>query len=401
MTRPLRVLQVHAHGADPAVGGVGKHLTRLGLRLPERGFEVYYLAAFEEATPPPGPTVTLHDDHWKTSRVRRIRNHAGDLVSRPTQRLEAAVRASGADVLHTHNLPCITTAVWEVARRLGIPVVHTVHDYQLLCPRVTLLRPDGEACRPNPTLCGARTRRLARWSGGVNLVLGPTAYVLRAHADVFDPQIMRVVRNPYDDAATSVRIPPPRRRLEALGYLGRLDHTKGVRQLLAAAPALAQHGCSLRIAGDGKLRAEVEEATRSLPNVEYAGVVRGRQKSDFLESCDAGIVPSIWPEPAGPANVMLEWLSAGRPVLSSPRGGLAEAIATSGGAIAVEPAAAAIADAVGLLRDPVRFGAAVAAISTVPHSGDEDRWIDEHADIFRRVVAGQHIHGCGLGSVPR
>ena len=86
---------------------------------------------------------------------------------------------------------------------------------------------------------------------------------------------------------------------------------------------------------------------------------------------------------------MLEWLSAGRPVLSSPRGGLAEAIATSGGAIEVEPAAAAIADAVGLLRDPARFGAAVAAISTVPHSGDEDRWIDEHADIFRRVVAGQ------------
>ena len=58
-------------------------------------------------------------------------------------------------VLNGPNLP------WQAARRQGIPVVHTLHDYWLLCPSTTLTRRDATPCRPSPFLCGARTRRMA------------------------------------------------------------------------------------------------------------------------------------------------------------------------------------------------------------------------------------------------
>ncbi|MGG7377432.1 glycosyltransferase, partial [Escherichia coli] len=70
----------------------------------------------------------------------------GDAVSRPTARVREAVAAARPDVVHTNNLPGVTTAIWEVSRQLGIPVVHTIHDYYLLCPRVTLQRRDGRPC---------------------------------------------------------------------------------------------------------------------------------------------------------------------------------------------------------------------------------------------------------------
>ena len=39
------------------------------------------------------------------------------------------------DVVHTHNLTGVSTAIWEVCRRLDLPVFHSLHDYYLLCPR--------------------------------------------------------------------------------------------------------------------------------------------------------------------------------------------------------------------------------------------------------------------------
>ena len=242
VTRPLRVLQVHAHGADPAVGGVGKHLTRLGLRLPERGFEVYYLASFEEATPPPGPTVTLHHDHW-THQPRAAHPQprgrpglAADPAARGGRarvgrRRDAHPQPAGHDHGHLGGGP----AARDPGRAHGSRLPAAVPAGHAAAARRRGL--------PAPTRCsaGRGTRRLARWSDGVQRGAGPDGLraarprrrvLARDHAR--GPQPLRR----RGDA--SVRIPPPRRRLEALGYLGRLDHTKGVRQLLAAAPALAR-----------------------------------------------------------------------------------------------------------------------------------------------------------------
>ena len=43
------------------------------------------------------------------------------------------------DIVHTHLIDGFSAAIWRRARRAGVPIVHTAHDYHLLCPRAFLL----------------------------------------------------------------------------------------------------------------------------------------------------------------------------------------------------------------------------------------------------------------------
>ena len=193
----MRVLLVNAHGADLGHGGAEKYVGELVAGLEARGDAVDVLSAFPpQVDASGGKTVVLHATDWRDHSLRRIRNHLGDLVCNPSSRLRDAVAAARPDVVHTNNLPGITTAIWEVCRRLGIPVVHTIHDYYLLCPRVTLQRRDGTPCCPHPTFCRLRSARLARWSRTVRELIAVSEHVRWRHESVLPRARFHVVRIP-------------------------------------------------------------------------------------------------------------------------------------------------------------------------------------------------------------
>lgn len=380
----MRVLIVNAHGADAMVGGAEQYVADLGRGFRARGWEMTLLAAF----PPKvdawaGRAAALHATDWRDNPVRRLRNHVGDLASFPTRKLEAAVVAAAPEVVHTHNLPGISTAVWEACRRAGVPVVHTIHDYYLLCPRVTMLRRTGEPCNPHPLLCGTRSARLARWAGAVADVIAVSDYVARLHAHIFAPVRTQVVRTPVAPLARPLTLPqaPPR----TIGFLGALTGVKGVVRLLEAAPCLRELGFRVRIAGGGPLQAQIERAVAA-GLVEYAGVVHGEQKLRFMESCDVAILPSLWNEPGGPPCSVAEWLGGGRPVLVSPRGGLREVAARQPGVLSVEPSAEGIVEAARSLSAPGRFDQVLAEMPTDVEARELDRWLDAHQEIYETAL---------------
>lgn len=385
----LRVLLVNSHGTDETVGGTEGYVAKLAAEFTDRGFEIRVLSAFPgPSTVPADHARSLHATDWRHDAVRRWRNHVDDLASRPTSDLAAAIDWAKPDLVHTHNLPGITTGIWEAARRAGVPVVHTLHDYHLVCPRVTLLRPDGKACRPHPLLCGLRRRSLGRWSDAVSHVLGVSQYVVDRHDGLFPRAERHVIRHPTKPpAGRSFR--PPRDRLETIGYIGALARTKGTEHLLAALPGLAELGCTVRIAGEGRLQAEVEAAARDSSVLRYDGYLSASAKDEFLEDSDLGIIPSVWPEPGGPPWAMLDWLWAGRPVLVSPRGGLAEALEELPGAIPVAPTSEGIVAAVSRLRDPQIWRKAIAAVRPVPDATDFAHWFDAQEEIYLRAVEGK------------
>jgi glycosyltransferase involved in cell wall biosynthesis len=355
--------------------------------LSRRDLDVAVLSAF----PPPLrapviPDVVLHKSDWRDDPVRRIRNHLGDLVARPSDRLRDALWSIRPDVVHTNNLVGITTGIWQTANELGIPVVHTLHDYHLLCPKVTLMKSDDEMCRPHPLLCGLRTRRLARWTHAVSHVIGVSRFVLAKHAVLFSEAQCHVVRHPVESRAGKPRT-PPRERLATIGYIGSLSRPKGVRLLLEALPSLAELGVRLRIAGDGRMRDEVEAAAAAGPTLHYDGPIAGEQKDAFFEECDLGVVPSVWDEPGGPPYTVLEWLAAGRPVLVSSRGGLGEVGELSRGALTLTPTREGIVEAVRNLRSPNRWRDAVARVAPQPDGdADQERWIGDHERIYQAAV---------------
>ena len=379
MSGGTRLLLVNAHGADQFAGGAEAYVAQLADGFSARGLEVQVLAAFP-SEPRGRRVITLHATHWRTNKIRRVKNHAGDVISAPTRRLADVVARVAPDLVHTMNLPGISTAIWEVARRRRVPVVHTILDYQLLCPRVTLLQPDGTPCRPHPLLCGMRTRRLARWAGAVSHVIGVSKFVLDVHAGFFPTATLEKIGLLAFPPQRSIR--PPGERLATIGYLGALEHTKGVVQLLEAAPALRRLGVALVLGGNGRLRAEVEAAAAREPNVDYEGPLSGGEKDRFLEACDAGILPSVWQEPGGPTMVALEWLGAGRPLLLSARGGMKEVLPDLPGAVEVEPNAEAIARAVEQLVAPDRWRDAVRRVRAPNNDSDLERWLDKHERVY-------------------
>ena len=376
----MRVLLVSSHGADPGYGGAERYVSDLAHGLMDRDHDAVVLSAFPPRLDAGVETRVLHQSDWRDDRVRRLRNHVGDVVSAPWPGLRAVLEDIRPDLVHTSNLPGIGSGIWEAARRLRIPVVHTLHDYHLLCPRTTLTRPDGSACTPSPLLCGLRTRRLARWAGGVRHLIAGSEHLLGVHQGLFPAAQERVIRLPMAPIAGGAQ-GPPRTPPATLGYLGALTATKGVRLLLAAASELANEGIELRVAGDGPLRAEVEDG-----GVRYMGRVEGTEKADFLASCDVGVVPSLWDEPSGPPYVVREWLASGRPVLATRRGGLAEA--AGGGVISLDATPEELVREAALLRDEPRWRQILESVPAVDGDADVSRWLDEHQSVYDAALAG-------------
>jgi glycosyltransferase involved in cell wall biosynthesis len=369
---------VNAHGADAWRGGGERGVNLAGIGLAARGVEVSVLRSGAGGDGGALRVLRLHDRSAENTSAR-IRNRLIDLAAHPSARLATIVKQEAPDLVHTHNLPGISTAVWEVARRLGIPVIHSLHDYYLLCPRMTLMTRSGEACGTH-LLCELRRRRLAGSAPAVAIVTGVSSALLDAHTQLFPGARLEVLRNPMA-AYNDVAFPSPQRSPLRIGYLGSLAPEKGTHALLDAAARLQGVPCELHIAGTGRLAELVTDRAASLPNLHYHGSLKGEAKEAFIARCDVGIIPSVWAEPGGPTQALVEWLTARRPVLYSRRGGLAEC-ASLGGTVAIEPTGASIDAEVRRLLDDAVWQDVVRSIGTWDRDEELARWIDHHLELY-------------------
>src|SRR6266849_5169734 len=61
------------------------------------------------------------------------------------RKLGRVIAREKPDVINMHNIQGFSVAVWREARRRGVPVVQTVHDYYLACANSTMYR-NGRNC---------------------------------------------------------------------------------------------------------------------------------------------------------------------------------------------------------------------------------------------------------------
>jgi glycosyltransferase involved in cell wall biosynthesis len=377
----VRILLVNAHGADLAYGGAERYVHDLREGLTADGDSVTVLSAFPVRADRSEDLRVLHATDWRDDRVRRYRNHIDDWVTPVDGDVDAILADVAPDLVHTSNVFGITTGVWECARRRGIPVVHTLHDYQLLCPRTTLLRRDGTPCRPNPLLCGLRTQRLRRWAPGVNTFIGVSQHVLAAHRDFLAPSAgHEVILPPLVATALCSQQRAPGPVLATIGYLGALDAHKGIEMLLDAGRGLQALGIRLRVAGGGPM----QDAVAAEPSIDYAGRLIGPEVARFIDACDIGVVPSLWEEP-GLTFAALEWLGGGRPVLATSRGGLAEL--GGGGVVTLSGSSEDLLARVAELLDETAWARLLATVPEVDGDRDADRWLQAHRDVYVRALA--------------
>lgn len=256
--------------------------------------------------------------------VKRSIWHAIDDWQIQAPLIAERVRAFKPDVLHSNNLSGLTTAIWRVAAKLGVPVLHTLHDYYLTCPRCSRFD-KGRSCERTCTSCGILTYHRKRATHWLSAVVGVSERVLSIHTDIgmfAETPIRTVIRNASTEPPRSPYPRPVCTTEVTFGFIGRLTEEKGIDNLMLALALLPRDRIRMMIAG--RVSDEEQRRLRTLApdaRIEFMGFV---SPDDFYRQVDVVVAPSIWHDP-GPL-VVADAKAAGRPLLGTRFGGMPEVI---------------------------------------------------------------------------
>jgi glycosyltransferase involved in cell wall biosynthesis len=351
----MRILMANSYAR--LTGGADVHCLDLIETLRGAGHEVLLLStASDQNVVPDGVFVELtvtglnRDALRGRDRLRAARRAIWNPEAAAAT--ASAIRSFKPDVLHTHKLyPQLSVAPVVVARRARVPVVHTLHDYELL---------SANSQDPEGTWIDRRETRLSYRT--LNTATYPLRRVLHARAasaiaiSRFVAAAHRRRGIPSTVLPNFTRVHPDHPGSNPAGrrgvvFVGRLTPEKGVAHVLGLAEA--HPDIDVRIAGHGPLEARVVEAASKLPNVEYLGVLARDELPAALASARLALMPSLWAEPGGLSA--LEAMACGTPVVAYKSGGLSEYVLDAGGGIVVEPDADALASAAQRLCDDNGF----------------------------------------------
>ena len=251
-----------------------------------------------------------------------------------TREVARILRVERPDLVHTHHIAGFSCLIWRAAKQLGLPLVHTLHDYYLLCPRCTMFR-DGRNCRTQCLQCQLYARPRKKPTNLVDIVVGVSSAILRRHLEFgyFDATSQRtVIYNAYPLASATLGSDPPSVPIQ-FGFLGRLDPTKGLEVLLEAVRRLPQGRWRLKVGGRGPASYESYlRAKYKMLEVDFVGYVN---PDSFLPKIDVLVVPSVWQEPAG--RVIMEAYAHGIAVVGARIGGIPELIEEDGTGLLFTP----------------------------------------------------------------
>jgi glycosyltransferase involved in cell wall biosynthesis len=330
------------------------------------------------------------------------------------------------DVVHAQSLVYLGLGLIRAAEARRIPVVMTLHEYFLACPRGGILwNLDGELCDPIvPAVCarciapypierarypdppegGAggelrfferaiveRTRRLRAGVQSVRRFVAPSKFLaermaregLDARRIVVSDYGFPAVERPQHPAQAPRRPGAPLR----LGFLGTIADYKGVHVAVEAVASLDPSVATLVVRGAldwfPDYTAPLLERTRNMRHVTFEGPLPFGASARFLAGLDALVVPSLWYENS-PLTIH-EAFQCGVPVLVSDLGGMAELVAGGGGLAFRRGDAADLARCIRRLRDEPGLLAALAA--GIPPVKSIERNADEMAELYRAALS--------------
>jgi glycosyltransferase involved in cell wall biosynthesis len=297
------------HVAAPGeIGGLERVVQLLARGARERDHEVHVAAVVSDRgaaspffLPLSGAGIATHSLVVRGRAYLRERAGIADLC-----------RAVRPDVVHTHGYrPDVLDA--PVARRLGIPVVTTMHGFL------------GGGWK-DQTFEWLQCRA-ARHFDAVVAVSRPIADRL---ADAGVPRDhLHLVPNAWREGAPLLSRADARRKLGLppegfrIGWIGRLSHEKGPDVLLDALPALGDLVPAVSVLGNGTGRSFLEARARSLgiDSIRWHGAIA--EASRFLRAFDVIVLSS---RTEGSPMILLEAMAAEVPIVTTRVGGIPDMI---------------------------------------------------------------------------
>ena len=268
------------------------------------------------------------------------------------QEIIRIIKKDQIDVIWVHNtLWTLGTAPYEAGKKCGIPVIHTLHNFRLLCPNGICYR-EGHICRDcigrNP-LClhnsvkrGCyRNSRLLSAVIAFNIIKQRKS--LKDHVKlvcVSEFQRKLILKslkglNPkkvyikHNFVSSTVNSKTYSERSNRFIYAGRLTESKGIKELLCAWKILEKDmpdAPELLICGTGELAGFADEFIQEnrLRHVKRTGEISGEEVSGLMADSKALIYPTRWYE--GEPVAIIEAYYAGTPVIATDIGGVSEMI---------------------------------------------------------------------------
>ena len=361
----MRILLV-CHGWPPeSIGGVEQHVEGLSKALAAAGHQVHVFARSSAPGQPQGSLTHEQTDNLSLTRAAyRWEGLTGlDSIYR-CEPMADAMRAfleqeraagRGFDVAHVHHLTGLSTDSLTVLEQAGIPIVLTLHDYWLMCPRGQMWHRNEQVCEQveaqrcgeclqgtfphwvQPDTAATDATRLHERARAVltkaSRLVVPSARAIGPFERLGVPRDrFAVVANGVDTQALE-QLPPPACGPGPLrlGYLGTLVPSKGLHILLDAvlqqppgSVELSIHGNVVPYHGDETFPLRCFGKLQPGAPVRYAGPYTTADLPAILSQIDVLCAPALWHEAFG--LTVRESLAASRPVLVSRIGGLQDAI---------------------------------------------------------------------------
>jgi glycosyltransferase involved in cell wall biosynthesis len=412
----MKVLHTVPAFAPEGRGGIERHVQELAAAQQARGHDVAVLAG--SAVVGPGTALVRErvdgvrvlrlqrDDPWHTHHARACHAAAGRLVA-------DLLACERPDVLHVHHWLRLSCTLVELATRVCVPTVVTLHDVIASCPRGFRVDRDQRPCGRPFTVATCRTcaprsghedplevdlaldllRRAMRHeltaAGAVLAHSRRTLDFVAAMLDIALPQA-HVVPFGVDLPATAAPPPHPAHGGDAafrFAHWGNLGRHKGVTTLLDAARRLAARPgarpFALHLFGapeSASLADELQTLARGLP-VHWHGPFAF---ADVQRSAPHAAVFPSWSFETF-SYVLAEGHALGLPCITSDLGVLPERVGAGGLVVPAQDADALARAMARFCDEPELWSALAGAVPTdAPRAAD-------HAAALERIYAEVRI----------
>ena len=265
------------------------------------------------------------------------------------------------EIAHIGHLNHLSTGLVKELKKLRIPIIFTLHDFWLMCPRGQFLQRnydgihtyelcEGQEDKKCATSCyrmyfsgqqdfydedvnywtkwvGRRMEEMKMVISMIDLFIAPSKYLMQRFINDFHLPKEKIIYLDYGFPTTYLK-PTERKNTDncfTFGYIGTHIPAKGVNFLIEAFKAVKGNAC-LKIWGrkDSQSQKSLQTLIEDSSNpIEFCGeYVNERLAEDVFSEVDIIVVPSIWGENS--PLVIHEAQACHIPVITANYGGMAE-----------------------------------------------------------------------------
>ena len=344
-------------------GGSESYMLKLSEELKSQGHEVEYFGMYDEKNTVGnslGLYTTNMDFHSKGT--QRFLYPFKIIYSREAhKKIGKVLDDFKPDIVHMNNINFqLTPSIIYAVKKRNIPLVQTVHDYQMICPNHLLYsfnetKPCDRCIKGSKWNClkfncihdskvksllgviEAKFYSFLKTYKKVDLYICPSRFLenrLLSASDIYMGKTFTI----HNFIEKNNILAKKDSENPYIVFVGRLSKEKGVELLANTAKILPD--INFVVAGTGP----DDEVLKNIPNVTLKGFVTGKELTDLMANAKLLIAPSVCYE-NDPLSI-LESHSLGVPVVTMNYGGMAELVEDGKTGVLAEATPESVAEAV-------------------------------------------------------